>query len=276
MTRQGISAADAANFPYDARAFYTDQEAIDFYDARLSHILNYASPAFGGAAWKTLSQVIEGFDVQNEPFIARSTRYIPGGTQNLVPVQDPDVNKWICDRAGTIRTLLGADSPIQILTGGIAGNDFQGNTYSFLPSAVACANINVIAIHAFRGATDYPTYTYLDQQTQETLQTSGKGVLMEEFGVGTNAIPTTDYDPIVTLLRNVGMPFLYWEYLGGVDDSIACGSDQDACCGQGLDGYGIGFGSTKQLSTTNTGIVFGEGIASAQYSPLNATGMKLN
>lgn len=58
-----------------------------------------------------------GFDIQNEP-MQYSNGICKAGT-----------NTFLCDRANTIRSVLGANNPIKIITGGIGGDSVHGCTF---------------------------------------------------------------------------------------------------------------------------------------------------
>ena len=140
---------------YSANNFYTSPIAAKAYDARLNHILNYESKAFNGTPWKQLGDVIEGFDIQNEPFIPWSARDPnQGPAAGVSLVTSPAAKDWLCDRAQTIQHAV-YGSGIQVLTGGIGGDDLPDASFSMLPGAISCLYINVIAMHEFKHAGDY-------------------------------------------------------------------------------------------------------------------------
>ena len=138
-----------------AAGFYGNSLAATAYDNRLTHIVNYVSKAFPNRPWKELSEVIEGFDIQNEPFIAPSARDPSKGPTPGQSLVTSDVGgTWLCNRATTLKRAL-SPSTIQVLTGGIGGDDLPDASFSFIPAAVTCADIDVIAMHEFKHAGDY-------------------------------------------------------------------------------------------------------------------------
>ena len=53
-------------------SFYTNPDAVQAFDKRIAHILQYQSPRFG-KPWSQLSEAIMAFDIENEPMIQAIT-----------------------------------------------------------------------------------------------------------------------------------------------------------------------------------------------------------
>lgn len=116
---------------YGAGYFYEKQEAYDAYDNRLRAILNYKGK-YSGKVWKDWSSAIMAFDLQNEPYSAKTEEcnYSQAAT-------------WACGRAKTIRSTVGSGSTIKVATGGFGGDISHGCT--FASGAASCPDIDIIA-----------------------------------------------------------------------------------------------------------------------------------
>lgn len=94
-------------------------------------ILNYRGK-HSNRVWKTWTDVIMAFDLQNEPFASKTEECKYSSAQS-----------WACGRAKTLRAELGGNNPIKIATGGLGGDISHDCT--FLSSAVNCPQIDMIA-----------------------------------------------------------------------------------------------------------------------------------
>jgi mannan endo-1,4-beta-mannosidase len=183
--------------------FYELQAAFDAYDNRLAHVLNYKGKS-SGKVWKEYSEAIMGFDLQNEPMSTKTAECL--GT-------NPPGAAWPCGRAQYMRSVLGADNPIKIITGGIGGDIVHGCT--FMSTAVQCPEIDIVAIHRYAGneaenggdewCASVPSYLS---------HANGKLVFVEEWGVkqyDDAANIVTEYPAQAYDLDKCGIPWLYWE-----------------------------------------------------------------
>ncbi|KAK7680329.1 hypothetical protein QCA50_016569 [Cerrena zonata] len=169
----------------DSTTFYTNANAIKDFDNRLRFILNFQSPNFG-VPWHQLSDAIFAFEIQNEGM---------GHMNQVAP-------NWWCDRADTIRGVLGS-SGIQISTGG--GTDLPTSLQS---QFFSCQNLQIIALHDYNLDTSYVA-SHVDAAKPLALQ-SGKRLLYEEFGAnGSNK--QSQIQSITNLLISTGVPWMYWE-----------------------------------------------------------------
>jgi len=171
----------------DSSTFYTNTKAIADFDNRLRHILNFQSPNFG-VPWHQLSDAIFAFEPENEGM---------GHMNQVAP-------NWWCDRANTIRSVLGSTG-IQISTGG--GTDLPTSLQSQFWS---CNNLQIIALHDYNLDPNYVA-SHVDA-AKPLAGSSGKRMLYEEFGaLGSNK--QSQIQTITNLLMATGVPWMFWEIL---------------------------------------------------------------
>lgn len=210
--------------------FYTSAAAVADYDARLSVILNYESPAFG-KKWSQLDEVILAFDVQNEPMI---------DAVQLLEGNDPD--DWLCGRAGVLEGLIGDDSRVQVATGGIGGSHYCcDHQFNDLDKALRCEAFDIVSVHGYMSkATDWAYFITGDASILEKTEAAGTGhkVMIEEWGVAASS--EDGFDEQVDVFNNAGVPWLYWQVVPGKDQSQ---DGAPASCG--YDGFEIGLNSPK-------------------------------
>ncbi|KAF2005077.1 glycoside hydrolase family 5 protein [Amniculicola lignicola CBS 123094] len=120
--------------------FYSDLEIRKIYKTRLDVIFkHYPSRNFNGASWSTLSDVILGVDVQNEPW------------SGIWPIISGE--PWLCDVATHLKEEIGlGESGIAVITGGISGAQSPGGFENFPDCAFDCAAIDVIGVHGYYSA----------------------------------------------------------------------------------------------------------------------------
>ncbi|KAL4253208.1 glycosyl hydrolase 5 (cellulase A) family protein [Abortiporus biennis] len=169
----------------DSSIFYTNQNAINDFDNRLRHILNFQSPNFG-VPWQQLSDAIFAFEIQNEAM---------GHMNQVAP-------NWWCDRANTIRSVLGSWG-IQVSTGG--GTDLPTSLQS---QFFNCADIQIIALHDYNLDSSYLA-SHVDAAKPLALS-SGKRMLYEEFGA-LGSSKQSEIQTVTNLLISTGVPWMYWE-----------------------------------------------------------------
>lgn len=178
--------------------FYTSADGVADYDARLSAILNYESPAFG-KKWGQLDEVILAFDVQNEPMI---------DAVQLLEDNDPD--DWLCGRAGVMEGLIGADSKVQVATGGIGGSQYCcDHQFNDLDKALRCEAFDIVSVHGYMSkATDWAYFITGDASILERTEAAGTGhkVMIEEWGVAASS--EDGFNEQVDVFNNAGVPWV--------------------------------------------------------------------
>ncbi|KAI4605925.1 hypothetical protein J4E83_010351 [Alternaria metachromatica] len=117
--------------------FYSNEEYRDLYKQRLEvFFTHYPSKNFDGRPWSTLSEVILGVDLQNQPFSGISP--IPSG------------ESWLCDIASYLKYSINLDaSNIAVISGGVSGAQSISGTENFPDSVFDCGAIDVIGIHGY-------------------------------------------------------------------------------------------------------------------------------
>ncbi|TGJ79056.1 hypothetical protein E0Z10_g9702 [Xylaria hypoxylon] len=213
---------------YGSGYFYEQQAAFDDYDARLSHVLNYEGKT-SGKVWKNWSEAIMAFDLQNEPMATK-----------ISECQTDAGAKWVCGRAQHMRSVLGATNPIKISSGGIGGDISKG--CNFMPAAVSCAELDMIAIHRYAGTLAANPGEWSGAAAGYVSNAQGKLVYIEEWGVGQYqgvADVAVEYPAQANDLNKSGLPWLYWQIVptescnydpkndGGDSFSIFMGSGVD-------------------------------------------------
>ncbi|KAL0946018.1 hypothetical protein HGRIS_012295 [Hohenbuehelia grisea] len=109
---------------------------------------------------------------------------------------------WWCDRANTIRGVLG-NTGIKISTGG--GTDLPTSLQS---QFFSCANLQIIALHDYNLDPSYVA-SHIDAAKPKALA-SGKRLLYEEFGaLGSNK--QNQIQTVTNTLISTGVPWMYWE-----------------------------------------------------------------
>ncbi|KAI5925556.1 glycoside hydrolase superfamily [Camillea tinctor] len=156
-------------------SFYEDPAAAKQYDARLSHILSHKGKT-SGKQWKTWSDAILAFDIQNEPFNAK-----------VDECKNNKAKNWVCDRAKHLRSELGSKSPPD-------------------PD-----RLDLISVHRYAGPQGSGTqWSSIDW----VKAAGGKKVYVEEWGVFSNKVaPKTDYPAQAADLNKIGLPGVYWQIL---------------------------------------------------------------
>ena len=181
-----------------------------FYQARLTHILNYKG-ATSQKRWGAWSAAIAAFDIQNEPMVGLDP------TDPLLTTSD-----WLCSTAKVMKPLL--NGPL-VATGGVAGACEHGSNFS--PIATSCAEIDIISMHGFAQDATAAANTFLDPDCTAaglltSAKTANKRVIVEEMGI--NIDPgkigpdsPTSFQAVTTEYTNAGVPWLYWEVVPPTD-----------------------------------------------------------
>ncbi|KAI2785104.1 glycoside hydrolase family 5 protein [Daldinia loculata] len=180
--------------------FYSSEDAIQAYDNRIDHTLNYKG-AHSGQVWKSWSDAIMAFDLQNEPM-----------SPDLSVCKNNDQKNWLCGRAKKFRNVLGANNKIQIATGGIGGDISHDCT--FIEAAAQCPEIDLIAIHRYAGSQSNNPGQWSGGAKKWVQQAGGKLIFVEEWGVNTAANSAKSELPAqANDINKVGLPNLYWQFL---------------------------------------------------------------
>jgi len=206
-----LQAGDVYGRKWGTGFFYEQQDAISAFDARLKHVLTHTHKTLG-KQWKDLSEYIFAFEAENEAMIGKGADYI-AAHQN-----------WQCDRAQTIKSVLGSNSGILVTTGGESWLD-----ESMQPDWFNCAALDVIAIHGY-GVGDFDTNKI--RGYVQKAQKSGKKLIFQEWGAcyfdtENNNCPTGNRLDPNTRARNLqnwanqissaGVPWMYWQILPNND-----------------------------------------------------------
>ncbi|EUC30483.1 glycoside hydrolase family 5 protein [Bipolaris zeicola 26-R-13] len=117
--------------------FYSSDKYRELYKTRLEVFFkHYPSKNFDGRPWGTLSEVILGVDIQNQPF------------SGIFPI--PAGESWICDMASHLKFTLGLDaSSIAVISGGVSGAQKPDEWQNFPDSVFDCKAIDIIGIHGY-------------------------------------------------------------------------------------------------------------------------------
>ncbi|KAH8165082.1 hypothetical protein CIB48_g3159 [Xylaria polymorpha] len=185
---------------YGSGYFYEQQAAFDDYDARLSHVLNYKGKT-SGQMWKNWSKAIMAFDLQNEPMSTKVSE-----------CQTDAGAKWVCGRAQHMRSVLGANNPIKISSGGIGGD--ISKKCNFMSAAVNCGQLDMIAIHRYAGNLAANPGEWSNSAAGYVSDAKGKLVYIEEWGVKQYqgaADAAVEYPAQAKDMNKVGLPWLYWQ-----------------------------------------------------------------
>jgi len=206
-----LAAGDVYGKEWGTGYFYEQQPAIDAFDNRLRHVLTHTHTTLG-KQWKDLPAYIFAFEAENEAMIGKGSDYITAHQY------------WQCDRAATIKGVLGANSGILVTTGGESWLD-----ESMQPDWFTCASLDVLAIHAY-GTGDYDPAKL--QAYAQKAQSSGKMLIFQEWGAcyyntDNNDCPTGSPISSTTRSQNIenwsniilsaGIPWMYWEVLPNND-----------------------------------------------------------
>ncbi|KAI0438081.1 glycoside hydrolase [Xylaria telfairii] len=220
---------------YGSGYFYEQQAAFDDYDARLSHVLNYKGKT-SGQVWKNWSKAIMAFDLQNEPMSTKVSE-----------CQTDAGAKWVCGRAQHMRSVLGANNPIKISSGGIGG-DISKNC-NFMPAAVNCGQLDMIAIHRYAGNLATNPGEWSKSAAGYVNDAKGKLVYIEEWGVKQYqgaADAAVEYPAQAKDMNKVGLPWLYWQVVPSEKCSYNVANDEG-------DSFSIFMGSGVDVASAMKG-----------------------
>lgn len=206
-----LQAGDVYGQVYGTGYFYEQQSAISAFDNRIRHVLNHNHKSLG-KQWKDLKDYIFAFEAQNEAMIGKGQDYIASHQY------------WQCDRAQTIKSVLGSNSGILVTTGGESWVD-----ESMQPDWFTCPYLDIIAMHAY-GTGDFDTNKLANYVKKG--QQYNKKIIMQEWGAcyfttsnndcpaGSQLNPSTRGNNIknwANQIANSGMPWMYWQIIPNKD-----------------------------------------------------------
>jgi len=190
-----LEAGDVYGAKYGTSGFYTNADAINNFNQRITHILNtHKNSLLGNQPWSELSEYIFGFEPQNEPMIFDQSLY----TSNLA---------WICNAAEQIRNNVG-NKDMLIHTGGGSGS---ASVQSFFFSS-SCPGIDVVAIHDYND--DWSNFM---ANAISQAQSAGKKLIAEEWGSLVGSGRTANLQSNAQIVNGFGVPWLYWELITNTD-----------------------------------------------------------
>ncbi|KAI5477770.1 beta-1,3-mannanase [Pseudohyphozyma bogoriensis] len=206
--KYGIVAPGSSGVQQIANAanFYTNSDAIAYFDKRLTHIMTHVHPLWN-KTWAELDDVIYAVEPQNEP----------QGHMTMVSTS------WTCNRAATLKSLIPANSSILVSSGGGITTTLSLGTwatncanidvvsYAFSPAALSVAFVingaSFLRVHDY-GTDAAVTVSALVYAAQNAA--SGKTVMMGEWGMtGANKAALTA--SFVKAFAAAGLPWMYWE-----------------------------------------------------------------
>jgi len=222
-----LSAGDVYGAEYGTGYFYEQAQPQQQFDARLQHVLNHVHSTLG-KPWSQLSDYIFAFEAENEAMIGKGQDYIV------------DHQQWQCDRANTIKQVLGDSSGILVCTGGESWMD-----ESVQDGWLNCPSIDMISVHSY-GTGDFETSAILPYV--QRAKNAGKLLVVEEWGAcytNTENNQCHSGDALDTDTRNnniqtwanqivaAGVSWMYWQVLPNPDPH----ADWDYEIGIGDDGW---------------------------------------
>lgn len=197
---------------------------IAAYKLRLhKFLIEYQSKNFGGASWNTLSQVLIGIDLQNEPWV---TDYpIPSGQEG-----------WICDIASYLKNDLAlGNNNIAVFSGGLSGGRGPLGYGNAPDAAMSCDSLDVIALHAYLDSSK----ENVDQQWYDLLIQGGdfrskmleakKLPFVEEWAYSPGNPSYTKPGDLWAQGHSLnvrGVPWTYWDVITGNEDCVGCESKE--------------------------------------------------
>ncbi|KAH8893554.1 hypothetical protein GQ53DRAFT_763151 [Thozetella sp. PMI_491] len=200
---------------WGAGYMYTKSDAAKAYDNRLSAILNYKG-VHSGKVWKDWTAAIMGFDIENEPMLLEQ-KYLAN-----------DPSGWICARAAHMRSVLGAQNPIKIASGGVGGA--YSNGANFASWVTGCTNLDVVSVHYYDDF-GWSSANFIGQG-------KGKLVHIEEWTTKEGSNQASLYASDAKAINALGIPWCLWQIL-----------PQSTCSPYQGDGNGLRINSGIDVAT---------------------------
>ncbi|TFK39569.1 glycoside hydrolase [Crucibulum laeve] len=228
--QNSLQNGDVYSMKYGVNGFYTNTNAIDDFNQRITHILNgHKNKLLGNRPWSELSAYIFGLEAQNEPMIFNQTFY----KSHL---------SWICNTAQQIRNNVG-DRKQLIFTGGDSGS---ASVQSFFFGS-SCPAIDVVAIHDY--SDDYDDFM---SSAISQAQAVGKKLVIEEWGSLFGNGRTANLQSNIQKINNYKVPWLYWELISNPDPHL----EEDYEVGSGGGGDWSILSSESQSTAALSGAPF--------------------
>ncbi|KIK55243.1 glycoside hydrolase family 5 protein [Collybiopsis luxurians FD-317 M1] len=192
--QNSLQAGDIYGSTYGIEGFYTNPDAINAFNQRITHILNiHKNSLLGNQPWSELGGYIFGYEAQNEPMIFDQSFYL-------------DHLSWICNSALQIRNNVGDRDQLIFTGGGSAAASVQSTFFSS-----SCA-VDVVAIHDYND--DYDSFM---PSAVSQAQAAGKMLLVEEWGSLVGSGRTANINSNVQKINNYKVPWFYWELITNPD-----------------------------------------------------------
>jgi len=191
-----LQAGDIYGSTYGVEGFYTNADAINAFNQRITHILNiHKNSLLDDQPWSELGGYIFGYEAQNEPMIFDQSFYL-------------DHLSWICNSALQIRNNVGDTNQLILTGGGSAASSVQSTFFSS-----SCA-IDVVAVHDYND--DYDDF--MSSAVSEATA-AGKKLLVEEWGslAPSGSARTANLESNVQKINNYKVPWFYWELITNPD-----------------------------------------------------------
>ncbi|KAF7304047.1 Glycoside hydrolase [Mycena indigotica] len=179
---------------YGVSGFYTNPDAINAFNQRITHILNiHKNALLRNQAWSFLGAYIFGLEAQNEPMIWDQSLYL----SHL---------SWVCASALQIRNNVGDRNQLIFTGGGAAASSVQSAFF-----ASSCA-VDVVAVHDYND--DYDSFM---SSAVSQAKAAGKKLLVEEWGSLVGSGRTANLQSNVQKINSYKVPWLYWEVISNAD-----------------------------------------------------------
>ncbi|KAJ3782161.1 glycoside hydrolase family 5 protein [Lentinula aff. detonsa] len=194
--QNSLQAGDIYGSTYGVEGFYTNADAINAFNQRITHILNiHKNSLLDDQPWSELGGYVFGYEAQNEPMIFDQSFYL-------------DHLSWICNSALQIRNNVGDTDQLIFTGGGSAASSVQSTFFSS-----SCA-IDVIAVHDYND--DYDSFM---SSAVSQAQTANKKLLVEEWGslAPSGSARTANLESNVQKINNYKVPWFYWELITNPD-----------------------------------------------------------
>ncbi|KAF9461513.1 glycoside hydrolase family 5 protein [Collybia nuda] len=234
--KNSLQAGDVYGRKYGQYNFYTDPNAIDDFNQRITHILNiHKNKLLGNKPWSELSAHIFGLEAQNEPMIFDQAFY----SSHL---------SWICNTAQQIRNNVGDRNQLIFTGGGSAASSVQSVFFGS-----SCPAIDVVAIHDYND--DYDNFM---TNAVSQARTAGKKLVIEEWGSLVGSGRTANLQSNIQKINNYKVPWFYWELITNPDPHQ--GEDYEIQV-NGADWGTLSSGSLATAGLTNAPFDFGPSLA---------------
>ncbi|KAF5360071.1 hypothetical protein D9758_007553 [Tetrapyrgos nigripes] len=192
--KNSLQANDLYAQRYGVNGFYTNPDAINTFNQRITHILNgHKNSLLGNRPYSELGGYIFGYEAQNEPMIFDQSFYLAHLS-------------WICSTAQQIRNNVGDRNQLIFTGGGSAAASVQSTFFSS-----SCA-IDVVAIHDYND--DYDSFM---SSAVSQAKAAGKKLIVEEWGSLVGSGRVANMNSNIQKINSQKVPWLYWELITNTD-----------------------------------------------------------